>query len=150
MWQYCWNWKKNWFFSFPDYFDMLFDHKWENIEGTHIAVPSNGPQPQVAIWIKIILKMLDIHFFQFLASGNCESNSQNVGCLLFSVSGIWPLWIKFSKIGGPLLHFLACRNHLYHNSQYVGGLLFPFLACSNCLNKNSHNIRLCFVDFWPL
>jgi len=73
------------------------------------------------VWIKIIFKTSESAFFQFLVCSNClnknysqivgvcffqflvcsnclnKNCSQNVGCPLFSDSGIWPLWIKFSK-----------------------------------------------------
>jgi len=40
------------------------------------------------VWIKIVLKMSGVRFFQILASGYCESNSQNIRGPLFSLSGI--------------------------------------------------------------
>jgi len=40
------------------------------------------------VWIKIVLKMSGVRFFQILASCYCESNSQNIGGPLFSPSGM--------------------------------------------------------------
>ena len=81
-----------------------------SVSGMYVAI----------VWIKIVLKMLDVHFFQILASGHCESNYQN--------------------IGGPLFHFLAFSNCLNKNySQIVGVRFFQFLASGYC-ESNSQNI----------